>query len=180
MPVELIITLVIILLALIIIFFILYNKLLKLNKIINDAWGEIDYQMKQRAKLIPPLVEFLRKNAKTEKDLTNIFLLSGKKIRDIRSISDTIIADKIFTEGFSRLIVVSEANKNLKSNNSFQELVFSFLDIEEKIQIARRAYSTYAEELNKKLETFPFNIVNHLAGHFEPRKMYNLKEKVRR
>ncbi len=180
MPVGLIIALIFILLALTIVFFIIYNKLLYLNKIINDAWVEIDYQMKQRAELIPSLIEFLRKNAKNEKDLINIFLLSNKKIQDIRSISGTIIADKIFTEGFSRLIVLSETNKNLKSNDSFQELVFRLLDIEEKIQTARRAYSSYAEELNAKLETFPFNIINSLAGHFEPRKIYNLKEKGRR
>ena len=93
-----------------------------------------------------------------------------------RTISATMEADREFTEAFSYLIMVSESDSKLKTDTAFQQIISEFLGIEERVQVARRAYNIYAEKNNMKISSFPSNLVNSLIGHFEIRKYYELEK----
>ncbi|MBR3368217.1 LemA family protein [Candidatus Saccharibacteria bacterium] len=174
MPIALIVTIIIVAVVFGAIILATYMKLVKLNSLINDAWAEISFQSKRRADLIPKLTDIIKKNLKNEKKLVEVFIDAEKKMAGARTMSVLIDADRKFTEAFSYLIMVSESNSKLKTDTDFQQLISEFLDIEEKVQVARRAYNIYSEKNNAKLNSFPANLINSLIGHFEIRQYYEL------
>ncbi len=176
MPVAFIVTIVLVIIAFGTIILTIYSKLLKLNVEINNAWSEINYQLKCRSELIPKLVEIIKKDLKKENELVKAFSDAERKMDGARTISATMEADREFTEAFSYLIMVSESNSKLKTDTAFQQIISEFLSIEERIQVARRSYNIYAEKNNIKISSFPSNLVNSLIGHFKIRKYYELEK----
>ena len=181
MPVVLIVTIILVLIAFGIVFLVTYSKLLKLNTLVNNSWTEISFQLKRRSELIPKLNDIIKKKTKNQNNLVETFADVEKKMIGSRTISTTMEADKEFTEAFSYLIMISESNPKLKNDTAFQRLMSDFLDVEEKLQIARRSYNIYAEKNNEKLSSFPSNFINSFIGHFQIRKYYELeKSKARK
>lgn len=176
MPVALIVTIILVAVVFGVVFLTTYSKLLKLNVLINNAWTEISFQLKRRSELIPKLNDIIKKKMKNEDNLVEAFTDAEKKMIGSRTISTTMEADKKFTEAFSYLIMASESNSKLRNDTAFQRIISEFLDIEEKLQIARRSYNIYAEKNNETLNSFPSNLINSIIGHFEVRKYYELEK----
>jgi LemA protein len=141
----------------------IYNRMVRLRNKRQNAFGDIDVQLKQRHDLVPQLVEVVKGYATHERELLT-------RITEARSaaIGATTIDEKISAEGrlstaLQGLKVQVEAYPDLKANQNFLQLQEELSDIENKLAAARRFFNGATTEYNTSIETFPANL---LAGPF--------------
>lgn len=153
-----------------------YNSLVKLDERINEAWSDINVQLKRRADLIPSLVNTVKGYAVHEKAAIKAVSDARAKMMGARSVSGAAEADGSLTGALSRLMAVTESYPELKADKNFQQFTTELSDTEDKIQAARRFYNAGVKSLNTKIKTFPTNIINNLVGHFKSREYYEVPE----
>jgi LemA protein len=146
---------------------ILYNGLIKLRNRAEEAWSDIDVQLKRRYDLIPNLVETVKGYAAHEKGLfenvTNAraAALTASQSGDPKEITR---AENALSGTLKTLFAVSENYPDLKSSNNFIELQRELRDTEDKIQASRRFYNTNVKDFNTKLQSFPANLIADALG----------------
>ncbi len=160
-------TLIIVLVAIAVlaIFFISsYNSLVKLRNNRENAFADIDVQLKQRHDLIPQLVETVKGYAGHEKDTLERVINARNGAMAARTIDDKIAAENVLTSALSGLRVTLEAYPDLKANQNFLQLQEEISDVENKLASVRRYFNSATKELNNAVETFPSNIVAGMFG----------------
>ena len=140
-----------------------YNSLVTLRIRVDEAWSDINVQLKRRLDLIPNLVD-------TVKGYANVINANGVK--------DTAAAENQFEGALKSLFAVAEAYPDLKANENFVELQRELVDTEDKIQGSRRFYNSGVTSLNTKIQTFPANIVAGMFG-FKNRDFFDVEETER-
>ena len=160
--------------ALLIIFLIsLYNRLVQLRNNRENAFADIDVQLKQRYDLIPQLVETVKGYAKHEKEtLTKVIELRNQAVA-ATTIDGKIAAENQLSGVLSGLKVTLEAYPDLKANQNFLQLQEEMSDIENKLAAVRRYFNAATKELNNAVQTFPSNIVAGMFG-FSKAEMFDL------
>jgi LemA protein len=165
-----------ILIVLVVLIFIvigLYNRLVKLRNSRENAFADIDVQLKQRLDLIPQLVEAVKGYMKHEStvltDITNARTNALKAI----SVNDKIAAETQLSTALQGLQVAVEAYPDLKASQNFIQLQEEIADIENKLAAARRFFNSATKELNNATETFPSNILAGMFG-FRREPMFDL------
>jgi LemA protein len=129
----------------------------------ENAFADIDVQLKQRHDLIPQLVETVKGYAKHEKStLENVVNLRNAAVR-ATSIDDKIAAENQLSSALAGLKITLEAYPDLKANQNFLQLQAEISDIENKLSAVRRFFNSATRELNNAVQTFPSNII---AGMF--------------
>lgn len=162
--------------ALIAIFFISkYNSLVKLRNNRENAFADIDVQLKQRHDLIPQLVETVRGYATHEKDTLERVINARNGALNATTIDQKIAAENTLTSALSGLKVTLEAYPDLKANQNFLQLQEEISDIENKLSSVRRYFNSATREYNNSVETFPSNIVAGMFG-FGKEIMFDLGE----
>ena len=141
----------------------IYNSLVKLRNNRENAFANIDVQLKQRHDLIPQLVAAVKGYAQHEKELLTRVTEARAAAMQATGINDKIQAENRLTNALSGLKVSLEAYPDLKANQNFLQLQNEISDIENKLAATRRYFNTATRELNNKVQTFPSNI---LAGMF--------------
>jgi LemA protein len=151
----------------------LYNRLVKLRNNRENAFADIDVQLKQRLDLIPQLVEAVKGYMKHESsvltDITNA-RTNGLKAT---SINEKIAAESQLSNALQGLKVAVEAYPDLKASQNFIQLQEEIADIENKLAAARRFFNSATKELNNAVETFPSNILAGMFG-FKREPMFDL------
>ena len=168
-------TLVIIIILVVLVFVIisLYNRLVKMRNNRENAFADIDVQLKQRLDLIPQLVESVKAYMKHESTvLTDITNARANAIK-ATSVSEKVVADNQITSALQGLQVAVEAYPDLKANQNFMQLQEEISDIENKLAAARRFFNSATKELNNAVETFPSNILAGMFG-FKREPMFDL------
>lgn len=168
-------TLVIIIILAVLVFVIisLYNRLVKMRNNRENAFADIDVQLKQRLDLIPQLVESVKAYMKHESTvLTDITNARANAIK-ATSVSEKVVADNQITSALQGLQVAVEAYPDLKANQNFMQLQEEISDIENKLAAARRFFNSATKELNNAVETFPSNILAGMFG-FKREPMFDL------
>jgi len=151
----------------------LYNNLVKLRNNRENAFANIDVQLKQRYDLIPQLVETVKGYAAHEKEVFERVTQARAQAMSATSIGDKIQADNALTSALSGLRVSMEAYPELKANENFMHLQTEIADIENKLSAVRRYFNTATRELNNAVQTFPSNLFAGMFGfHKEP--MYEI------
>jgi LemA protein len=140
-----------------------YNRLVKLRNNRENAFANIDVQMKQRHDLIPQLVATVKGYAEHEKELLTKVTEARAAAMQASSIDDKIQAENRLSSALSGLKVALEAYPDLKANQNFLQLQQEVSDIENKLSAVRRFFNSATRELNNAVETFPANL---LAGMF--------------
>lgn len=142
----------------------LYNGLVKLRVLVEEAWSGIDVQLKRRYDLIPNLVETVRGYATHEKG-------TFEKIAELRtaamkseSVEEKGKLENQLTSALKTIFAVAENYPQLKADANFLDLQKSLQSIEEEIQGARRYYNGAVREFNLKLAVFPNNIIAGFLG----------------
>ncbi|HRN85921.1 MAG TPA: LemA family protein [Candidatus Dojkabacteria bacterium] len=142
----------------------LYNGLVKLRVLVEEAWSGIDVQLKRRYDLIPNIVETVKGYAKHEKE-------TFEKIAELRSaaMKTESVEEKGKIEGeltstLRTLFAVAENYPQLKADANFLDLQKTLQTIEEEIQGARRYYNGAVREFNLKLAVFPNNLIGGVLG----------------
>ena len=151
----------------------IYNRLVKLRNNRENAFADIDVQLKQRHDLIPQLVETVKGYVKHEKTvLENITNLRNAAVR-ASSIDDKIAVENQLNSALTGLKVTLEAYPDLKANQNFLQLQAEMSDIENKLSAVRRFFNSATRELNNAVQTFPSNIFAGMFG-FKKEPMFDL------
>ena len=136
-----------------------YNKLVRLRVRAQEAWSDIEVQLKRRHNLIPNLVETVKGYAQHEKGVFEEVAKWRSAAMNSKTMSEKAKAENMLTETLKTLFAVSENYPELKASQNFLELQRELRNTEDKIQAARRFYNSLVRDLNIKIETFPSNIV---------------------
>ena len=150
--------------ALIAIFFISqYNRLVRLNITVDEAWAQIEVQLKRRADLIPNLVETVRGYAAHEKSTFDAVVTARAKATTASTVADTAAADGMLTQALRGLLAVAEAYPDLKASTNFLSLQEELSTTENKVSFARQFYNDNVRELNTAVKTIPSSLFAGLA-----------------
>jgi LemA protein len=141
----------------------LYNRLVKLRNNRENAFADIDVQLKQRLDLIPQLVEAVKAYMKHESTVLTDITNARTSALQARTINEKVAAENQLTSALQGLNVAVEAYPDLKASQNFIQLQEEIADIENKLASARRFFNSATKELNNAVQTFPSNI---LAGMF--------------
>ena len=153
----------------------LYNKLVKLRNHRENAFADIDVQLKQRHDLIPQLVETVKGYAAHEKETLDRVVAARSGAMNARSIDDKIVAENALTSALAGLKIQLEAYPDLKANQNFLQLQEEISDVENKLAAVRRYFNSATRELNNAVQTFPSNIIAGMFG-FKKEMMFDLGE----
>ena len=136
----------------------LYNNLVKLRNNRENAFANIDVQLKQRHDLVPQLVSTVKGYATHEREVLQRVTEARTAAMGATGINDKINAENALTSALAGLKVSLEAYPDLKANQNFMHLQTELSDIENKLAAARRFFNSTTRELNNAVETFPSNI----------------------
>ena len=153
----------------------LYNYLVRLNIRCQNAWSQIDVQLKRRADLIPNLVETVKGYASHEKETLDAVISARNKAVSATTPEDEMKANGELTQALGRLFAISEAYPDLKANTNFIDLQNNLKETEDKIAYARQFYNDAVLGYKNKLEMFPSNIVASMFG-FKPEAFFEATE----
>jgi LemA protein len=147
----------------------IYNNLVKLRNNRENAFANIDVQLKQRHDLVPQLVATVKGYAAHEKEVFQKVTEARSAAMGATSINDKIQAENMLTSALSGLKVSLEAYPELKANQNFLQLQGEVADLENKLAAVRRFFNSATKELNNAVLTFPSNIFANMFGfHKEP------------
>jgi len=152
------------LLALVLVYLVVsYNRLIRLNVNVDEAFAQIEVQLKRRSDLIPNLVETVKGYASHEKSALESVVNARAKATSATSISDVAAADGQLTQALRGLLAVSEAYPDLKASTNFLSLQEELATTENKVSFARQFYNDNVRSLNQSVKTFPGNIFAGIA-----------------
>ena len=149
--------------VLILCFISMYNGLVKLRNNRENAFANIDVQLKQRYDLVPQLVSTVKGYAFHEKEVLEKVTAARAAAMSATTIDEKVAADKAMSSALSGLKISLEAYPELKANQNFLQLQTELADIENKLAAARRFFNSTTREFNNACEVFPSNII---AGMF--------------
>lgn len=164
-------TLIVIIVAIVVVLFLIsmYNNLVKLRNNRENAFANIDVQLKQRYDLIPQLVSTVKGYATHERELLEKVTAARTAAMSATGINDKIQAENALSSALAGLKVSVEAYPDLKANQNFVQLQAELSDIENKLAATRRFFNSATKELNNAVQTFPANLIAGMFGfHKEP------------
>lgn len=156
-----------------------YNLFIKLRNNRENAFADIDVQLKQRHDLIPQLVSTVKGYASHEKETLDRVVSARSGAMNAKSINDKIVAENALTSALAGLNVTLEAYPDLKASTNFMHLQEEISDVENKLAAVRRFFNSATKELNTAIEMFPANVVAGMFG-FKKEMMFDLGDSERK
>jgi len=153
----------------------IYNRLVALRARADQAFADIDVQLKQRHDLIPNLVETVKAYAAHEKGTLDAVIQARNAAERATSVEGKVQAESAVTAGLGRLFAIAEAYPDLKANTNFLALQSELSDVENKLAAARRFFNNAIAEYNTGRQSFPAVIFANMFG-FAPRSSFDLGE----
>jgi len=177
---TLILLIIIVLLLLIIvgIFFGYYNRIIRFENRIDNAWAQIDVQLKRRADLIPNLLETVKGYMKHEREVLENVTKARSALISAKTPQENIQADNMLTGALKTLFAVSESYPDLKANQNFLNLQDELTHTEDKIAYSRQHYNDTILKFNNTIETFPGVLFARMMNK-TPRDMLQIPEESR-
>src|SRR5215831_3784567 len=151
----------------------MYNGLVRLKVTTDDAWADIDVQLKRRYDLIPNLVETVKGYAGHEKGTLEAVINARNRAMTATGPADKAQAENMLSGALKSLFALSEAYPQLRAIESFTSLQNSLSEIEDTVQNARRYYNAVVRDLNTKILQFPTNIFAGMLG-FKEREFFEV------
>lgn len=136
-----------------------YNGLITLKNRTDEAWSDIDVQLKRRYDLIPNLVETVKGYATHESGTLEKVIAARANAMGAQSTSDKAEAENMLSSTLKSIFALSENYPDLKANQNFLQLQDDLKDAEDKIQAARRFYNANVRDFNTKVQVFPNNLI---------------------
>src|SRR5213593_1769360 len=155
-----------------------YNGLVRTRNRVNNAWSQIDVQLRRRYDLIPNLVETVKGYAAHERELFEDVTRARAQAQSASGVQDQAQAENQLTRTLSRLLAVAENYPDLKASQNFLALQEELTGTESKIAYARQFYNDQVGNLNTLIQQFPSRIIASL-GRFEPREFFEIEEPAR-
>jgi LemA protein len=151
----------------------MYNGLVRTKQRVDEAWSDINVQLKRRYDLIPNLVNAVKGYATHESKVFEQVSSARSAAMGATGLQDKALAENQLAGALKSLFAVSEAYPDLKANQNFQQLQEELVDTEDKIQAARRFYNGNVRDLNTKISVFPTNIFAGMFG-FKAREFFGV------
>lgn len=156
-----------------------YNRLIRLQNLTKEGWSGIDVQLKQRANLIPNLVESVKGYMGHESGVL-------EKVTELRTqalaspnLQERANNENMLTSALRQLFAVSENYPDLKASQNFIELQKALENIENQLQLARRYYNGTVRDLNIAIQSFPSNIIAR-NFNFQPAEFFGIEDEKER
>ena len=153
----------------------IYNGLVTLRQRVNQAFADIDVQLKQRHDLIPNLVETVKGYATHERSTLEEVVKLRNVAMAAQGPAQQAAAENMLSGALRQLFALSEAYPDLKANTNFQQLQSELSDIENKLAAARRFFNNAVQEYNTGIEQLPAALVAGPLG-FRPREFFDVAE----
>ncbi len=155
-----------------------YNGLVSMRNRIENAWAQIDVQLKRRYDLIPNLVETVKGYAAHERGTLEAVVQARNMAMSAQGPQDQAAAENMITGALKSVFALQEAYPDLKANQSFLNLQEELTGTEGRIAYARQFYNDTVQKYNTKIQTFPTVV---LAGmfHFGPREYFEVEDAAR-
>ncbi|MDY3980266.1 LemA family protein [Paraeggerthella sp. Marseille-Q4926] len=145
----------------------LYNNLVKLRNMVDNAWAQIDVQLQRRLDLIPNLVETVKGYASHERGTLDEVTQARTAVMNAGTPEGKMQADGILTGALKSLFAVAEAYPDLKANVNFQQLQAELSNTEDKISYMRQSYNDTVMKFNTAIQTFPAVLIAGMMGFKE-------------
>jgi LemA protein len=171
MIVGIIIAVVVVILVLWLIF--TYNALVRLKNRVENAWSQIDVQLRRRYDLIPNLVETVKGYASHERETLEAVIAARQQGVSATTVHEQGAAQNQITQALGRLFALSEAYPDLKANQNFLELQEELTATEDRIGYSRQFYNDSVLKYDNKRQTFPSNLI---AGKFPDKEYFEVEE----
>jgi LemA protein len=176
----LIIGLIVLLIVVIILlwFFSYYNRVIRYENRIDNAWAQIDVQLKRRADLIPNLMETVKGYMNHERGTLEAVTMARSAIITAKTPQESMDANNMLTGALKTLFAVAESYPDLKANQNFLQLQDELTHTEDKISYSRQHFNDSVLQFNNIIETFPGNIFANMMGK-KTREMLQIPEASR-
>ncbi|HXV58396.1 MAG TPA: LemA family protein [Gaiellaceae bacterium] len=156
----------------------LYNKLVRLRNRTENAWAQVDVQLRRRYDLIPNLVETVKGYASHERATFEEVTKARTAAQEAAGVEEQARAENMLTAALGRLFAVAEDYPELRATENFQQLQRQLEDTEGKIAVSRQIYNDAVLTYDTALETVPTNIVAGLFS-FAERPYFEIEEPAR-
>jgi LemA protein len=154
-----------------------YNGLITLKNRVDEAWSDIEVQMKRRYDLIPNLIETVKGYAKHEEGVFTKVTEARANAMNAQSAGEQAAAQNMLSDTLKSLFAVSENYPQLRASDNFLELQRELTDAEDKIQASRRFYNGNVRDFNTNTQVFPNNLIAGLLG-FKDREFFDAPDEV--
>lgn len=142
----------------------IYNVLVRLRNQVNNAWSQIDVQLKRRHDLIPNLVETAKGYMKHERGTFEAITNARAQAMGAKSVAEASKAEGALGEALSKFLLVVENYPDLKANQNFLSLQEELTSTENRISFSRQNYNDQVLFFNNKIQMFPSNVVANMFG----------------
>ncbi len=154
----------------------LYNSLVTVKLRVDEAWSQIDVQLKRRADLIPNLVETVKGYTKHEKTVFEEVTKARASLMGAKSLADKSDANNQLSSALKSILAVAEAYPQLRASENFKSLQEELTDTEDKVSYSRQFYNNVVMDYNTSLKVFPNVMIAPMFG-FKPAEFFgNLTE----
>jgi LemA protein len=153
----------------------LYNSLVRSKNQVDEAWSDIEVQLKRRYDLIPNLVETVKGYARQESSVLEGVTQARAAAMGATDFAEKAKDENMLTGALGKLFAVAEAYPDLKSNQNFMQMQSDLTDTEDKVQASRRFYNGTVRDFNTKLQVFPTNLFASLMG-FKVRAFFDIDD----
>ena len=150
-----------------------YNKLVGLRQRSEEAWSDIDVQLKRRTDLVPNVVETVKGYAAHERGTLDDVIKARNAAMGAQGTADKAAAENMLSGALGRLIALGEAYPNLKANANFQQLQTELGDLENKLAASRRFFNNAVQEYNTGIQQFPTVLLAPALG-FAPKEFFDV------
>jgi LemA protein len=157
---------------------VVYNRLVRLRNRTDNAWAQVDVQLRRRYDLVPNLVETVKGYASHERQTFEEVVQARAAAMDAKSVPEQGEAENMLTGALRRLFALAEAYPELRASENFNNLQAELSDTENKIAVARQIYNDSALTYNNAVQTIPANLVASIAG-FRPTGYFEVEDDAR-
>ena len=154
---------------------VLYNRLVRLRNRAENAWAQVDVQLRRRYELIPNIVGAVKGYASHERQTFEEVTKARTAARQAQTVPDQSQAENMLTQAIGRLFAVAEQYPQLRATENFQQLQAQLAETEGKIAVSRQVYNDAVLTYDTALETVPTNIVAGMFN-FEERQYFEVEE----
>jgi LemA protein len=156
-----------------------YNRFVSQKNLIDNAWANIDTELRRRYDLIPNLVETVKGYASHEREIfEEVARARNAAISATGSPQAQAQAEQPLIGALRQLVAVAEAYPDLKANQNFLSLQAELSNTEDRLQTARRFYNNNVRDYNRRVQSVPSNIIAGMF-HFAPREFFEVDESIR-
>jgi LemA protein len=156
----------------------MFNKLVRLRNRAENAWAQVDVQLRKRYDLIPNLVETVKGYAAHERETFEAVTAARAAAQQAEGVAEQAQAENVLTAALGRLFAVAEAYPQLRATENFQQLQAQLADVEQNIAVARQVYNDTVLSYDNALETVPTNIIASMF-HFNAREYFQTEDVTR-